>query len=488
MKKTMRFLSMAALALVGIMMTGCSSDDDFQQPETKGNVVTLTTTVSLDGGATTRALTSGGVKTFAVGETMAIIYKNMSGTTIKAVTEALTADDITNEGKSATFTVTLTDPDKTKDVTYIYPAAMAKDDGSVNYAALNVQDGTLATLGSTFDLGTKSGAWSQGNLPTLTLNNELAILAINLKDGESDVTSDINTMTITDGTNVYSVNRSAVAGPIYVAIRPTSGASIYAMATAITTNYSKSLTDKTYAANNGYNVSWKMTNEGTVSLATPLSMKAITSGTIVVKYPKDDMKYSTDGGTSKTPMTTGVETTINVNAGDVVTFYGSSTGYNKDEITGGTAYVKAYGNIMSLFYESDFASMTTLPGTSDQQLLGFFRNNSKLIDASGMLLPATELKNSCYSSMFAGCTALIGAPVLPATTLATYCYYTMFSGCNSLVSVTCLATDISATGCSTAWLYNAGTNVLTTKTFTKASGMNSWTTGANGIPSGWTVK
>jgi len=143
---------------------------------------------------------------------------------------------------------------------------------------------------------------------------------------------------------------------------------------------------------------------------------------------------------------------------------------------------------MSLFYESDFASMTTLPGTSDQQLLGFFRNNSKLIDASGMLLPATELKNSCYSSMFAGCTALIGAPVLPATTLATYCYYTMFSGCNSLVSVTCLATDISATGCSTAWLYNAGTNVLTTKTFTKASGMNSWTTGANGIPSGWTVK
>ena len=84
MKKTMRFLSMAALALVGIMMTGCSSDDDFQQPETKGNVVTLTTTVSLDGGATTRALTSGGVKTFAVGETMAILYKNMTISPTKA--------------------------------------------------------------------------------------------------------------------------------------------------------------------------------------------------------------------------------------------------------------------------------------------------------------------------------------------------------------------------------------------------------------------
>ena len=29
MKKTMRFLSMAALAMVGLVMTGCSSEDDF---------------------------------------------------------------------------------------------------------------------------------------------------------------------------------------------------------------------------------------------------------------------------------------------------------------------------------------------------------------------------------------------------------------------------------------------------------------------------
>ena len=64
MKTMKNFLSMAALALMGAMMTSCSSDDNFdnpQQPENKSKVVTLTTTVGLDGGATTRALTETGV-------------------------------------------------------------------------------------------------------------------------------------------------------------------------------------------------------------------------------------------------------------------------------------------------------------------------------------------------------------------------------------------------------------------------------------------
>lgn len=493
MKTMKNYLSMAALALMGAVMAGCSSDDNFadnQQPGNKSNIVTLTTTVGFDdGGATTRALTAGGVKTFAEGDQIAVIYKNTSDETVTATSDALAAGDIASGGKSANFTVTLTDPKASGDVRYIYPAAMAKADGTVNYDALAAQDGTLATLGNTFDLGTKSGAWNAGALPSLKLDNELAILAITLKnsDGSSDITSSITGMTISDGTNVYTVNRSAAAGPIYVAIRPTASASIYTMATAGTTNYTKSLTGKTYAANNGYNVSWKMTNEGTVSSATPLTMKAITSGTIVVKNPLSGMMYAKNGDL-KTSIT---ETPINVSAGDVVTFYGTSSTYYNDgsstEMTGGTAYVKAYGNIMSLFYES-FESKTELPGTSGQQLLGFFRNNSMLIDASGLLLPATTLQTSCYSSMFAGCSALIGAPELPATTLADYCYSTMFSGCYNLVSVTCKATNISAPECTDNWLYNAGKNVLTTKTFTKASGMDGWTTGANGIPSGWTVK
>ena len=255
--KTKKFLSMAALALVGAMMTGCSSDDDILQPENKTNVVTLTATVGFDASAGTRALTSTGVKTFAEGDKMAVIYKNTSGNTVKAE-GTITSGAGT---KSGTFTFTLTNPDKTQNVTYIYPAAMAGSTG-VDYTKLNSQsNGTLTDLGSKYDLATNSGAWNGDNLPTLTLENQLAILAINLKNstGTSDITGDIRDMTISDGTNTYAVSRSAVAGPIYVAIRPTSSATISITATDGTNEYGKTLaTTKTYAAGNGYNVTWNM--------------------------------------------------------------------------------------------------------------------------------------------------------------------------------------------------------------------------------------
>ena len=272
--KTMRFLSMAALALVGAVMTGCTNDDNIidepQQPASKSNVVTLTTTVSLDGGAQARALTSGGVKTFAEGETMALVYQNTSSATVKVVSVALTDGDITNEGKSATFTFELTDPDKAQNVTYIYPAAMANDDGTVNYDALASQNGTLATLSSSLDLATYSAAWNGTALPAATLANQLAILALTLKNstGSSDITSTITGVTITDGTNTYNVSRSAAAGPIYVAIRPTTSADITVTATDGTKNYTKSLTGKTYEAGNGYSICWRMVTAYTLAEST----------------------------------------------------------------------------------------------------------------------------------------------------------------------------------------------------------------------------
>ena len=251
------FLSMAALALMGAIMSGCSSDDSIidnpQQPENKSKVVTLTATVGFADDGTTRALTNAGVKTFADGDQMAVIYKNTSGGTVKAVGTLTSGADT----KSGTFTFTLTNPDKTQNVTYIYPAAMAGSTG-VDYSKLDSQKGTLTDLGSKYDLATNSGAWNGDNLPTLTLENQLAILAITLKNS-TDITSTIKDMTISDGTNTYTVSRSAVAGPIYVAIRPTSSATISITATDDTNDYIKTLTSKTYAANNGYNVTWNMT-------------------------------------------------------------------------------------------------------------------------------------------------------------------------------------------------------------------------------------
>ena len=286
MKKTMRFLSMAALAMVGLVMTGCSSEDDFadiQQPENKNNVVTLTTTVGFDEGVANRALTADGVKTFAAGDYIAVIYKNTSDQTVRTISTALTDGDITNEGKNATFTVTLTDPKAGEAVRYIYPAAMISSsvettsdvdaDANVRYDALNTQDGTLTTLASTLDLAIFDGSLTSGAaLPaSATMTNRLAILAVTLKDNAAtpaDITASITGMTVSDGTNTYTVSRSAAAGPIYVAIRPTASAAIEITATDGTKHYTKSLTGKTYAASNGYSVSWRMA-ESLLNITSP---------------------------------------------------------------------------------------------------------------------------------------------------------------------------------------------------------------------------
>ena len=151
MKKTMRFLSTAALALVGVVMTGCSSDDSLtgkaQEPAVKNNVVTLTTTVGLGGGDATRALAANGVKTFAEGETMAVIYNNGTST-VKAVSHALEVSDITDGGKKATFTFDLETPNKSADVTYIYPE-LSRGDRYLSHSSRHTQVPVPAT---TFDL------------------------------------------------------------------------------------------------------------------------------------------------------------------------------------------------------------------------------------------------------------------------------------------------------------------------------------------------
>ena len=104
--------------------------------------------------------------------------------------------------------------------------------------------------------------------------------------------------------------------------------------------------------------------------------------------------------------------------------------------------------------------------------------------ATAPALPATTLAENCYDSMFNGCTLLTTAPELSATTLADWCYQGMFYGCTNLNYIKCLATDISASSCTSNWV----NGVAATGTFVKNSSMSSWTEGANGIPSGWTVE
>ena len=254
----MILLAMAAIVLAGV--AGCTGGELVEEQHENGKTVTLTTKVSMD--ASTKALTPTGVKTFAAGETMAVIYNNGTST-VKAVSHALKDGDLIDGGKSATFTFDLETPNVSVDVTYIYPAAMAGNTG-VDDGKLNLQDGTLASISSNLDLATQTAAWEGTSLPAVTLENELAILAITLLDsGGSNGLGNITSMTVSDGTNTYTVTPQAPATeltvPVYVAIRPTSDATITVTAlTEGTKRYSKILTGKTYAASNGYDISWRM--------------------------------------------------------------------------------------------------------------------------------------------------------------------------------------------------------------------------------------
>ena len=264
---TMKNLYIVTLALVGILTAGCSSGDDnfasqTPQPTDKGNTVTLTTTVSFDGASSTRALTADGVKTFAKGDKIAVVYVDNSNATVKVESAALTDADIETGGKIAHFTVTLTDPQPNSAVNCIYPAAMAKSDGTPYLDALNTQDGTLATLASTLDYAKFEGTMTaEGKLPeAIRLANQLTLCKFNIKscDGKSDITSTVTQFVVKNGSNTYTVNNSTTTSPLYVAMQPVTTGDITLTATAGTCHYEKTIVGETLSADYLYTVNVPM--------------------------------------------------------------------------------------------------------------------------------------------------------------------------------------------------------------------------------------
>lgn len=141
---------------------------------------------------------------------------------------------------------------------------------------------------------------------------------------------------------------------------------------------------------------------------------------------------------------------------------------------------KTSGNVMFLTDPAAMSDAISRP----YEFYALFAGCTTLTDAEELSLPAKTLAANCYDSMFSGCTGITKAPKLPALNLVECCYYHMFQGCSALEYVKCLATDVSAGNCTTDWL----DAVSATGTFVKTEGMTSWSIGASGIPSGWTVK
>ncbi len=248
-------------------------------------------------------------------------------------------------------------------------------------------------------------------------------------------------------------------------------------------------------------------------------------------------KYSTDNITYN-DYEYGTEIQL-ANNGDKVYFKNSTNSYSQQSLSDYihfemTGKIKASGNINSLL-SNNFESITDLTEYGTLTFSGLFENALSLIDAAELKLPATNLVNSCYISMFFGCTGLTTAPELPATNLASGCYFSMFMkctslkempelpattlvdgcyhnmfhdctslketkelpatvlvgdcynsmfyGCKNLNKVVCYAIDASATNCTSDWLNKVSSKgefcTIDNDTFTQNS--------ATGIPTNWTI-
>ena len=300
MQKISKYMMMAALALVGTMTTGCSNEDlakEAPQTNNDNHTVTLTTTISLDGSASTRALDAQGKKTFAVGDQVAIYYQNTSDVAKMAITTALTTTDISDDGKTAKFTVTLKSPKAGGQLRYVYPASMAETeitsvDSNENISSefLLQQDGTLETLASKFDLAIYDGSLSSKALlpTTATLKNQLTIAELTIKDyAGTDITDKIKKLDIQLCGNGYALTRpDNAAGPIYVALYPTPGSNKENITVTATANddtkYEKDF-KFTFAANNIYPIAVK-------------TFKVVDVSTLTIPEGENAVEYTAQNG------------------------------------------------------------------------------------------------------------------------------------------------------------------------------------------------
>lgn len=280
-----------------------------------------------------------------------------------------------------------------------------------------------------------------------------------------------------------------------------------------------------------------------------LTIEALSAGTLYWRTGSSaftkTIEWSKDEGQSWSSVTSsnsdsGTVITI-VQPGDIVMFKGNNSWYCDTSYQ--THFLAdfdfiVYGNIMSLIDSDNF--VLSYDFTSVHALCGLFSQNPHLLSAENLILPATGLTEACYEKMFENCTSLTAAPALPATRLADSCYLNMFANCTSLVNapslpattlahrcylgmfqynetlsgapelpadfiedesyalmffncsnlkyVKCLATGMATPSSGHYYpTYNWLKNVAGTGTFVKDANA-SWTTGDNGIPTGWNTQ
>jgi hypothetical protein len=144
---------------------------------------------------------------------------------------------------------------------------------------------------------------------------------------------------------------------------------------------------------------------------------------------------------------------------------------------------KDWNSFTWLFYQSKLVNAKNLRFTITTLSPGTYQ--ALFQDCAMLKVPPTEISIGVdvYQQMFYGCTSLISSPDILISKLVSNNLKEMFSGCTSLKYIKILSTDISASNCLQNWVQN----VPSGGTFVKAAGVT-YSSGASGIPNGWTVE
>ena len=283
--KTTKLFFMAALAL---MTAACSNDDNdltTQQPQ-KAEGIPFSATITIDNGATTRAITENGTKletSWAENEKVALIHNGVS--------DEMTVSSVS--GGVATITGTITgSPTGGDAVTIIYPASAADGTtGNVLANVLETQNGTLTGTSGTsiaekYDVRKGTGtlnATGSSLSGTVSLTNQNAIFKLTLKN--IDATADVSatSVKIYNQANTLLTTVTPASGydkVMYVAL-PTTATTLKFAVTDGTTNYFNMASGLSLGTN-FYQSTIKLATVGDVIMSTGKCAKAGTAGAVAM--------------------------------------------------------------------------------------------------------------------------------------------------------------------------------------------------------------
>ena len=268
MKKNIKTL--AALLIASATFVACSSDNDSiidnQQPVNPTGKYTMTINASKGDGATTRALTLNGKTLNATWSEGEIVEVYQGGSKIGELTAAASTDASTT--LTGTFDAA---PSTSADLTFYF---------HTNTTSYSGQDGTLATIASSYDFCAPATV-ATGDFTVNSANhtisvpagisfgaNQQAIIKFTLKDkGNSDAAISPSALTVTDGTSTVSLTdipaatytANEAAGVLYVAF-PAAGSAktVTLTATAGGNTYSYEKTGVSFTNGKYYEITVKM--------------------------------------------------------------------------------------------------------------------------------------------------------------------------------------------------------------------------------------